>query len=301
MHDHAALPTPHAHDLGLAHDLVQLQQGMHSRRAGLGLAAALGARSLLGLGGVMAAGMGSGVGGGSAQAATSAADCRPYPASTAGPFPGNGSNHANGSLANVLALSGVVRSDIRASIAGASGLAAGVPMRLQMRLVNARGGCADVAGCAVYLWQNDRDGLYSMYSPGVEGQNYLRGVQATGADGVAQFTTVFPGCYPGRMPHLHFEVYRSIDAATAMNAARAQRLKTAQIAFPVDTSAEVYARAAGYAASAAILKRLSFARDFVFRDGVELQMARLSASAVAGSGGGTTEGLAAAITVAVEL
>ena len=53
-----------------------------------------------------------------------------------------------------------------------------------------------------------------MYSQGVENENYLRGVQAAGGDGIVTFTSVFPACYSGRWPHIHFEVYPSLDAAT---------------------------------------------------------------------------------------
>ena len=50
-----------------------------------------------------------------------------------------------------------------------------------------------------------------MYWAGVTNQNYLRGVQESGTDGTVTFTTIFPGCYQGRMPHIHFEVYRSAE------------------------------------------------------------------------------------------
>ena len=70
-----------------------------------------------------------------------------------------------------------------------------------------------------------------MYSSGVTAENYLRGVQATNASGVASFTTVFPGCYAGRIPHMHFEVYRSLATATASTS----KIKTSQIAFPLAT------------------------------------------------------------------
>jgi protocatechuate 3,4-dioxygenase beta subunit len=160
-----------------------------------------------------------------------------------------------------------------------------VPLKLQLTLVNAAAACAPLGGLAVYLWQCDREGRYSMYSDGVQDQNYLRGVQATAADGSVNFTTVFPGCYPGRMPHLHLEVYRSLDTAGQ----RAQRLKTSQLALPREACEAVYAGAAGYAASVASLRGLSMAQDGVFSDGVELQMLALR--------GGMAQGFAAALTL----
>ena len=81
---------------------------------------------------------------------------------------------------------------------------------------------------AVYAWHADAQGRYSMYSSGVENENYLRGVQPTDASGTASFTTVFPGCYDGRWPHIHFEVYRSTAEATSDG----QIVRTSQIALP---------------------------------------------------------------------
>jgi protocatechuate 3,4-dioxygenase beta subunit len=45
-------------------------------------------------------------------------------------------------------------------------------------------------------------------------ENYLRGVQEADDDGVVTFHSIFPGCYSGRWPHIHYEVYESLDAAT---------------------------------------------------------------------------------------
>ena len=78
------------------------------------------------------------------------------------------------------------------------------------------------------MWHCDRDGEYSLY--GATDQNYLRGVQETDASGVVTFTTIFPACYSGRMPHIHIEVYRSETTATSYT----NKLKTTQLAFPVD-------------------------------------------------------------------
>ncbi len=114
----------------------------------------------------------------------------------------------------MLTESGVVRQDIRSSIGGASGVAEGVDLTIRLRVVDAGNDCAPLAGAAVYLWHCDREGRYSMYSEGAEDENYLRGVQAAGSDGLVSFTSIFPACYPGRWPHIHFEVYPSVEAAT---------------------------------------------------------------------------------------
>ena len=57
------------------------------------------------------------------------------------------------------------------------------------------------------MWHCDRLGRYSLYGAGVTNQNYLRGTQEADASGNVTFTSIFPGCYSGRWPHIHFEVY----------------------------------------------------------------------------------------------
>lgn len=203
---------------------------------------------------------------------TSVSSCTVIPEETAGPYPGDGSNASNSSVSNVLVQSGVVRQDIRSSFAGFSGTAAGVPLTLTLRLVNTGSACADLSGYAIYLWHCDRDGNYSLYSSGVTNQNYLRGVQATDSGGKATFTTIFPGCYSGRMPHLHFEVYRSTTTATSYS----NKLKTSQIALPIDICNEIYNNATGYATSKTNFARISFASDNVFSDGYQTQLASVS-------------------------
>ncbi len=77
-----------------------------------------------------------------------------------------------------------------------------------------RDGCEPAAGMAVYMWHCDRAGRYSLYSTGATGQNFLRGIQESNSGGEVSFTTVCPGCYPGRWPHTHFEVYPNLATAT---------------------------------------------------------------------------------------
>lgn len=221
---------------------------------------------------------GSGSSSGSSSGSTTVSSCSAIPEETAGPYPGDGSNTANGSVANALALSGIVRSDITGSIAGASGVAAGVPLKVVLTLVNSAGACAALSGHAVYLWHCDRAGRYSMYSAGVTGENYLRGVQATDADGQVSFTTIFPGCYDGRMPHMHFEIFRSLSTATGWT----NKLRTSQLAFPTDVCQTVYATAEGYGTSATNFARISFSSDNIFSDGVSLQLTSVTGSVAAG-------------------
>src|SRR4051794_28230598 len=73
-------------------------------------------------------------------------------------------------------------------------------------------------------------------------QNYLRGIQPTDDAGTATFTSIFPACYSGRWPHIHFEVYSSTANATS---GAGPIVKTSQIAIPEDVARTVYA-ADGY-------------------------------------------------------
>lgn len=279
----------HDHDLGLAHDLDRLMKQAGNRRGALrwllGGAGGLAGLTLAGCGGggdtgsssSSSSSSGSSGSGSSSSGGSTSTTCSVIPEETAGPYPGDGSNTANGSIANALALTGIVRSDIRASIAGASGVASGVPLQIVIELVNTNSSCADLSGYAIYLWHCDAQGRYSLYSSGVTGENYLRGVQSTGSDGTATFTTIYPGCYSGRMPHMHFEVYRSANTASSWS----NKLKTSQIAFPTDVSSAVYA-SSGYTGSAANAAAISFATDNVFSDGYTSQLATLTGSVSAG-------------------
>ena len=191
---------------------------------------------------------------GSATAA--GADCAVIPEETAGPFPGDGSNGPN-----VLAQSGIVREDIRPSFGTSTTVANGVPLTIKLTVQDASNNCAPMTGAAVYLWHCDQAGNYSLYSQAAASENYLRGVQATDGSGVATFKSIFPACYSGRWPHIHFEVYTDLEAATD----EANKIATSQIALPKHACDLVYATD-GYGQSVANMSRVSLASDMVFRD-----------------------------------
>ena len=185
--------------------------------------------------------------------------CLQQPGATAGPFPADGSNTRAGQTVNILTEAGVIREDIRPSIGGLSPVAEGVPLRLEVSLVDVARGCAPLAGHAVYLWQCDADAVYSIY--GAVDRNYLRGVAISDGEGRLRLTTVFPGCYPGRWPHLHFEVFASAEAAVGGGKA----LLTGQFALPETACRAVYAEAPLYAGSLAALDGVSLTGDGLFR------------------------------------
>jgi protocatechuate 3,4-dioxygenase beta subunit len=195
------------------------------------------------------------------------------PEETGGPYPADGSNGVD-----VLSESGVVRSDITSSFGSASGTAEGVPLTIQLKVYDLDGDDATVLeGAAVYLWHCNRAGEYSMYSENVREENYLRGVQEADAKGFVQFTSIFPAAYDGRWPHVHFEVYPSLDDATKAS----NKLRTSQLALPKAICEQVY-EADGYEASVGNLARTSLDSDMVFGDGYSLQMAKVTGSNEAG-------------------
>ncbi len=296
MHPHTdPAQKTHTDSHGLQGDVQRILAAQLERRRALGWLGALGSGALFGAGLAACGGGGdaatSSSTNGSTTTATSASGevCSVIPTETQGPYPADGSNSASGSIVNALMLSGIVRSDIRTSVGSASGTAAGVPLTLRVRLVNVNAACATLEGWAIYLWHCTRDGKYSLYSSGVTGENYLRGVQATDSSGTATFTTIFPGCYSGRMPHIHFEVYRSVNTATSAD----NKLLTSQMAFPTDVCETVYDTASGYSASVNNLAQISFATDNVFSDGHDTQMLSIT--------GDVSNGYVATITVGMSV
>lgn len=193
--------------------------------------------------------------------------CLVDPTETAGPYPGDGTNTSGGSTSNVLVANGIVRSDIRSSFLTTTTVATGVPVTLTLTVVNVNATCAPLVNYAVYLWHCDRNGNYSLYS-GATAESYLRGVQVTDANGQVTFTTIFPACYDGRWPHMHFEVFSSLANATSGRFA----VLTSQFAMPIATCTTVYADTTTYPASASRFTRVSLSNDNVFGDNSAAQI-----------------------------
>lgn len=256
----------HDHDKGFQHDRPR----MMSRRA---------AMSVLG-------GMGAVV----ASAQSGLAACLPMPTETAGPYPADGAYGRNADALNVLTREGVIRNDIRPSFAGLTPHADGVPFALEITLVSAGDACAPLAGRALYIWHCDGAGIYSIYNDA--DANYLRGVGISDENGTVRFTTILPGCYDGRWPHIHFEVF---DSPESMNSGR-DSLLISQFALPEDVCRTTYATDSRYTNGIRNLDRLSLSRDLAFRDNnaaqMEAQMMSITGSVAEGFLGKITIGLA---------
>jgi len=290
-------PLHDAHPHGLAADLNTLAQRALARRGVLRWLAA--GAAMAGPMGLIACG-----GGGDADAGDNSSDnsdggtsgsdtgsCSVIPSETAGPYPADGTNSNSDGTVNALAMTGIVRSDITPSFGDyGDNVAEGVPLTVTLKLVNTASSCTNLAGYAVYLWHCDRGGNYSLYSSDAAEENYLRGVQLSDSNGEVTFTTIFPACYSGRWPHMHFEVYSSIAEATSGN----NDVKTSQLAMPSAACQQVYGVASGYDASVSNFAQVSLSSDNVFSDdSAALQLPTVQGSVSAGFTATLTVGIGA--------
>jgi protocatechuate 3,4-dioxygenase beta subunit len=83
----------------------------------------------------------------------------------------------------------------------------GVPLALALTVVDSNT-CEPIRDAALDIWHCDALGVYSGEpSEGSEGETYLRGIQLTDGNGLAEFATIYPGQYPGRTTHIHVKVH----------------------------------------------------------------------------------------------
>jgi protocatechuate 3,4-dioxygenase beta subunit len=215
--------------------------------------------------------------------ATASGSCIVDPTETNGPYPADGTNTSSGSTSNALTASGIVRSDIRSSFLGTSTtIATGVQLTLTLTVVNVNATCAPLAGYAVYIWCCDRQGNYSLYTAPAE--SYLRGVQVTDSAGQVTFTLIFPGCYSGRWPHIHFEIFSSLSTAIGGNYASL----VSQLAMPAAACTSVYADTTTYPSSATNFASISLSSDNVFGDNSSAQIAQQTPTLTGGPSSGYT-------------
>jgi protocatechuate 3,4-dioxygenase beta subunit len=158
----------------------------------------------------------------------------------------------------------IVRSDVRAD--SSTGIVStGAPLQLSFTLAaltNSR--CVPLRDAAVHIWQCDADGEYSGVSGRGQGRSdsgrdFLRGVQRTDASGVARFTTIYPGWYPGRAVHTHFKI-----RATGLDGQPYEF--TSQLFYPDELTDRIHAERAYQAHGR---RDVTNARDGIFRNGGE--------------------------------
>lgn len=107
----------------------------------------------------------------------------------------------------------------------------GVPLTLDLQVVDVNADCAPIAGAEVDVWSADAGGNYSGYDDfGTAGEGWLRGQQVTDAQGRVGFVSIVPGSYPGRSLHVHVKV--RADGFDEL---------TSQVYFPDDLAADVLA------------------------------------------------------------
>ena len=102
----------------------------------------------------------------------------------------------------------------------------GVPLTLKLTVLDVST-CKPIKGAAVDIWHCDAVGTYAAAT----NKTFLRGIQRTDAKGVATFTTVYPGWYPGRTVHIHVRVSLGGNV-----------IHTGQLYFPDATTDAVYKR-----------------------------------------------------------
>ncbi|GAB3017005.1 intradiol ring-cleavage dioxygenase [Niabella terrae] len=188
--------------------------------------------------------------------ATEDGPCAATPAETEGPFP----THSPSTLA---------QPDIR-------GDRSGLLLTVNITVSNRNQDCAPLADAIVDIWHCDTAGNYSEYGgTGMQSTNYtnahwLRGRQTTDQNGLVSFTSIFPGWYSGRAPHIHVHIYNKSG----------QSLLVTQIAFPTDICNAVYTTVSPYKSRGT--QDTSNDRDNVFADSLTRELATLT--------GNTTEG-----------
>jgi len=171
-----------------------------------------------------------------------------------------------------------IRSDIRLGRTG-------VPLRLKITVTDAST-CRPLKGAAVDIWHADGLGAYSdESSQGTVGQTWLRGVQITDANGLVRFTTVYPGFYRGRAPHIHAKVHTGGSRA-GTHYTGGHVVHTGQFFFPEATSTQVY-RTSPYTHDPNTRTRNAEDRVYTGQHGAG-SVLRLSGSAAAGLRGAIT-------------
>ncbi|HNP48183.1 MAG TPA: hypothetical protein PKK99_05915 [Bacteroidia bacterium] len=183
--------------------------------------------------------------------------CVLIPSETAGPYPLDLSTNA-----------AMFRTDIRETQAG-------MIHKVRLRIIGT-GNCLPMPNLRVDLWHCNVDGYYSGYTVNGHlgnqnhvGETFCRGIQMTDVNGEVEFTTIFPGWYPGRISHIHFQIFvNSVVQATS------------QLTYPLTEKNLIYTTVAPYTTWGA--DPLNFSQDNIFSDGYINQLATLTQNTTTG-------------------
>ena len=195
----------------------------------------------------------------SGSSGSSSSSCTVTATETAGPYP-------------TITPSSYVRSNI---VDGQSG----VPLTIKITILNTNNSCSALSGALVDIWHCTALGYYSEYSdtPGgsyatidYTSSHFLRGRQTTDSDGLVTFTSIFPGWYSPRAPHIHAHIYNSAGTS----------LLITQIAFPTDVCNTVYTTASDYTARGT--QDTANTADMVFSDSLSQELSTVTGSVSAG-------------------
>ncbi|MEA5552671.1 intradiol ring-cleavage dioxygenase [Anabaena cylindrica UHCC 0172] len=161
------------------------------------------------------------------------------------------------------------RSDIRSDpVDGA--VKEGVPLQLKLHISQVgSNGCRPLVGAIVDVWHCDALGVYSGVTDrsfNTVGKKFLRGYQITNAQGNVQFTTIYPGWYPGRTVHIHFKVRTNNQSGQSYEF-------TSQLYFDDAISDRIYSQAPYASKGQRIQKN---ADDGIFQDGGEQMLLKLT-------------------------
>jgi protocatechuate 3,4-dioxygenase beta subunit len=119
----------------------------------------------------------------------------------------------------------------------------GLPVRLALKVVDTS--CQPLAGADVKIWHTNIVGSYSGQTPNngfcleqssFATMNFMRGVQTTNSAGVVYFDTCYPGWYPGRAIHIHFQIKMGATST-----------KVSQLFFPENITKQIFASHPEYA------------------------------------------------------
>lgn len=118
----------------------------------------------------------------------------------------------------------------------------GLPLRLALKVVDKS--CKPLSGVVVKVWHTNVEGSYSGQTPQnrfclkkreYSKVNFFRGIQMSDSKGEAFFDTCFPGWYPDRAIHIHFQVKH-----------KDRSYRISQLFFPDDVVAKIFAQHPDY-------------------------------------------------------